>query len=106
MKKAYRHGEIAFVEINKLPDGLKACESKILMTGSHGNNHSFDNGIFYPFKDGNYIFGYLDAKNTSLLHNEHGAGKGKIKKATIKDGLYELRKQNEFTPSGLVPVID
>jgi len=65
--KAYRHGEIALVKVSEMPKNLKASESKIFMTGSHGNNHSFDNGKFYPVQDGT-TFGYLKAKDTSLLH--------------------------------------
>ncbi len=106
-KEAYRHGEIALVKIDKLPEGLKPSNSKILMTGSHGNNHSFDKGLFYPKIEGDYIFGYLEAKSTTLLHMDHGHGEEeKIKKANLPDGIYELRKQHEHTPQGLQPVID
>jgi hypothetical protein len=106
MKKAYRHGEIALIAIDKLPDNLKPSESKILMEGSHGNNHSFDSGVFYPHKDGIYIFGYLKAENTNLLHTEHGEGKKQLKTAKIPDGFYELRKQNEVVNNELKQVID
>lgn len=102
--KAYRHGEIAFVYIKKLPTKLKKSNSKIIVQGSHGNAHSFYNGELY-FKQDGYILGYFKAKNTTLLHSEHGVGKN-IKKAKLPDGVYEIRKQLEFTPSGLIPVID
>ncbi len=102
MNKAYRHGEILLLKIDKLPEELKKTESKILMTGSHGNHHSFDNGVFYKKEDGQ-TFGYLKAKDTSLLHPEHSP---KIGDALIKNGYYQLIKQVEFTPEGLVPVID
>lgn len=107
MKKAYRHGEIALVKIDKLPKGIEKSDSKVLMSGSHGNSHTIDNGIFYPKTDDQYIFGYLEAKNTNLLHSEHGnSKKGLLKSAKIEDGFYELRKQHEHTPQGLSPVID
>ena len=105
MTKAYRHGEIALVSIKKLPSGLKESKDKVLIQGSHGNSHSFDNGKLYR-KDDGYVFGYLVAKNTTLFHHEHGEGKGQIKKAKIPDGIYQLIKQQEFTPEGLVPVVD
>jgi hypothetical protein len=107
MKKAIRHGEIALVQIQKLPEGLIKSDSKVLMTGSHGNSHSFDKGTLYPRIEGEYVFGYLEANSTTLLHSEHGEKSGdKIKKAKISDGFYQLRKQHEHTPSGLLPVID
>lgn len=101
-KQAYRHGEILLLKISKLPNGLKKSESKVLMTGSHGNNHSIDTGNFYPTNDGT-TFGYLVAKNTHLLHPEH---KEKSGYCDIKDGIYQLIKQQEYTPDGLIPVID
>ncbi len=105
-KQIIRHGEIAFVKINKLPDGLKKSESKVIMKGSHGNDHSFDNGIFYPKIDGAYVFGYLEASNTTLFHPEHGEGKGKMKSVKLNDGFYELRKQNEYINNELQQIVD
>lgn len=102
-QKAYRHGEIALVQIENLPEGLELSKSKVIMTGSHGNNHTIDQGELYFKKDGDYIFGYLVAKDTNLLHPEH---KDKTGKAKIEDGIYELRTQVEFTPEGLIPVKD
>jgi hypothetical protein len=102
-KQAYRHGEICLVKIDKLPKGLTLSKGKVLMVGSHNNSHTIDKGKIYLKKDGDYIFGYLVAKDTTLLHAEHGDKKGRAK---IKDGIYELRKQNEYTPQGLIPVKD
>jgi hypothetical protein len=103
MKQAYRHGEIALVKVDKLPEGLKLSKSKTIMTGSHGNNHDIDKGELYFTNEGVYIFGYLVAKDTNLLHPEH---KDKTGGAKIEDGIYQLIKQQEYTPSGLIPVID
>ena len=102
MKKAYRHGEILLVKVDELPEGLTPSQTKTIMKGSHGNNHDIDNGTIY-FKDEGFTFGYLDAKNTSLYHPEHHDETGK---AAIEDGYYQLIKQQEYTPEGLIPVID
>ena|SRR3990167_6142297 len=103
MKTAYRHGEVMLVKIPKLPKGLEASKERVFMVGSHGNNHAIDKGTIYFKKENDYVFGYLKAKDTNLLHPEHSDKTGVAK---IKDGVYELRKQQEFTPEGLVPVID
>lgn len=95
----YRHGDIALVKIAKLPTKLKETKTLVLETGSHGHNHSINKGKVYFKKDGEHIFGYLVAKGTSLDHEEHG-------KLELEDGVYELRKQTEFTPQGLIPVVD
>jgi hypothetical protein len=107
MNKMYRHGEIGLVLIDKLPTGLTKSDSKVIMQGSHSNSHLIDNGELY-FKNVNqYIFGYLVAKNTKLLHKEHGeTNKKGLRQATIPNGIYELRKQNEIVNSELKPVVD
>ena len=102
-KQAIRHGEVLLVKVDSLPKGLKVSNSKVFMIGSHDHNHSINNGKIYFVKENDFVFGYLVAKNTSLLHPEHSP---KIKDAKIKDGVYQLIKQQEFTPEGLVPVID
>jgi hypothetical protein len=107
MKKQnnYRHGEICLLQIKSLPKGLKETKSNSLMSGSHGNSHSFDNGKLYLKEDG-FTFGYLVAKDTTLLHPEHGIGKGALKKAKIEDGIYQLIKQQEWIADGFKQVID
>lgn len=101
--KIYRHGEVALLQIEKLPKGLTASKQKVFMVGSHGNNHAIDNGTIYFKNKDNFVFGYLKAKNTNLLHPEH---KDKNGNAKIQDGFYKLIKQQEFTPEGLIPIVD
>lgn len=104
-QQAYRHGEIMLLKIDKLPKGLELSNTKTFMIGSHGNGHSIDTGKLYLLKPkgGDFSFGYLVAKETSLLHLEHSP---KVGNAKIKDGIYKLIKQTEFTPEGLIPVLD
>ena len=102
-KQIFRHGEIAFIKIDNLPDGLKKSSSKIIIAGSHGHDHTFNKGSFYPKKVNDYIFGYFVAKDTSILHEEHSP---KIGDAKLPDGIYELRKQQEYINGELKQVID
>jgi fructoselysine-6-P-deglycase FrlB-like protein len=103
---SYRHGDLALISVKKLPKNLKETKTKVLMTGSGGNDHAITQGKVYLKNEGDFVFGYLVAKDTVLLHPEHGKGKGILKIAKIGDGIYELRKQNEDTNEGLKEVID
>ena len=100
----YRHGDIALIEVNKIPDKLKASRSKRLHKGKT-QEHKFDNGVFYPKEQG-IVIGYFVAKNTTLLHPEHGKGDKGNKKAKIKDGIYEVRVQQEITHQEMRKVED
>jgi len=108
----YRHGEIALIGITKLPEALQKSDSDILVSGSHGNHHRIDNGTFYPHLKG-FVIGYLVAQNTCLLHTEHGDPNNTVildrvvlRKVPIQNGIYEVRKQQEYINNDLKPVID
>ena len=101
--KVFRHGEICLKKVSKLPKSLKISNSNVIMKGSHSNSHTIDNGKLYFVKESEFVFGYLVAKNTSLLHPEHSP---KVGQAKLPNGIYQLIKQNEYTPNGLIPVID
>ena len=98
----YRHGDIALIKIDKLPEDLKPSKNNIIIeNGSGGNPHSFNGkGILYKKSIDNFIIGYIKAeKGASINHIEH-------KEMMIKIGVYEIRRQQEFTPEGMRPVID
>jgi hypothetical protein len=100
--KNIRHGDIAFVEIEKLPKGLKSVKTnKIMEGGSGGNSHTFKGGIFYPKVDGSNIIGFFKAKDTKLYHIEHSPEGCKL-----ENGVYEVRRQVEYTHEGMKQVID
>jgi len=106
--KIYRHGEIGLTLIEELPKNLELSGSKTIVKGSHGHSHDISQGELY-FKNVNeYVFGYLVAKDTKLLHLEHGTkiNGQKMREAILPDGVYELRKQQEVVNNELKPVID
>ena len=105
-QKAYRHGEIAFIKCDKLPEDLEKVDIKTLSIGSHNNPHTYDNGSLYLKNEDIFVFGYFEAKNTKLYHIKHGKGKGKLKIAKLPDGIYQLRRQVEIVNSEMKPVID
>lgn len=105
----FRHGDLALIGVNKLPDGLEAAKSNVLMTGSGGNDHVVKNGAVYPVNGKPFVIGYLVANGgAKLLHPDHGkAIKGNgLRSVSIPEGIYELRRQNEDTHTGMKPVID
>ena len=104
--QVYRHGEIVFEVINKLPEGLQKTDIKTFLIGSNNNPHIYDNGSLYLKNKDMFVFGYFEAKNTKLYHIEHGTGKGKLKTAKLPDGIYQLRRQVEIVNSEMKPVID
>jgi hypothetical protein len=106
-KQLYRHGEIIFVKIDSLPDNLVENKTNEIIRGSGNNPHLFKNGKLYLKNVNNYIFGYLEAKNTILKHLEHGdRKKAGLMIAKIPDGYYELRKENEFINNEFKQIID
>ena len=105
----YRHGDIALIGIKELPTGLTKATTNIIIDQdqtSGGNAHSFKRGEIYFKNVDTFVFGYLEAKNTTLFHAKHGEGKDALKTAKVEDGIYELRRQNEETHEGMRVVVD
>lgn len=94
-----RQGDLVLKKIKKLPSKLEEAKTKVMVRGSHSHDHSIDQGKLYFKQVDTHVFGFLIAKGTTIDHPEHGGMK-------LEDGVYELRKQTEFTPAGLVPVVD
>ena len=104
-----RHGDMALIGIDTLPDGLEASADDVLMKGSGGNDHKVRSGVFFPKTLGVHVIGYLQANpGCHLLHPDHGASQSgsELKSANVPPGLYEVRRQTEDTHSGMVPVVD
>ena len=109
-KQGIRQGDISLIIIDKLPEGLTKSDSKvILQAGSSGNPHSFKGGVWYPKEEripnnDKTIFqiGFLEARNTILLHLEHGKKKNKqgLKEAKIPNGIYQVIRQVETNENG------
>jgi hypothetical protein len=100
---------MALIGIKELPKDLTASETKVLMSGSHGNDHAFDKGTFYPKQSGSNIIGYFVAEaGCTLSHPDHGNADGTaaLRVANIPDGIYEVRRQNEETHDAFRPVVD
>jgi len=102
MEKAIRQGDVCLILTDKLPLKLKASATNVLLSvGSGGNPHTFKGGKFYPKIKGDFIIGYLEAQGTKIYHKEHSA-----KGEKIDDGIYEVRRQVEWTHEGLRPIVD
>lgn len=111
MKKAIRHWDVALVQIDSLPDWIKKTNSLIFLEWKN-NNHSIDKWEVYINKDPNtlrdneFLYWYLVANNTTLIHNEHSPISNKNRNALIPDWIYALYKQKEATADGFKIIID
>jgi len=104
--KNYRHWDVALIGVSEIPKDLKETKTRVFLAGKN-NSHSIDNGIIFIIKDQNllreneFLYGYIKAKNTKLIHSEHS-----IEGANIEDWFYALYKQKEETPDGFKIVLD
>lgn len=111
MKSAIRHWDVLLVRIDKLPEWLTKSNTKIFLAWKN-NNHEISKWEIYITKDVNTLrenefhYGYLVAKNTTLIHNEHSPMSDENRNALIPDGVYELFKQKEQTPDGFKIILD
>lgn len=104
--KNYRHWDVALIGVAELPSDIKESKTKVFLVGKN-NSHSIDMWKIYLLKDPNtlseseFLYWYIQAKNTKLLHSEHSN-----KWVKIEDWFYALYKQKEETPNWFKLVID
>jgi hypothetical protein len=91
--KLYRHGDLSFTPIKKLPDNLKVVKNPVLAYGeTTGHKHQLLERTSDQFQvlEDNAGNKYLKINEpTDLVHEEH-------KKITIEKGLYFVRNEREY----------
>lgn len=111
MKKGIRHGDVLLIKEDKLPEWLKRHNSNIFLAWKN-NNHEISQWEVYitknpdTLRDNEFQYGWIVAKNTTLIHNEHSPLNDKKKDASISDWVYSIWKQKESTADGFKIVID
>jgi len=89
--KQYRQGDILFIEITSLPEGISRLEHRIIAEGeTTGHKHQVLDDVAYLYEDGNVKF--LEAlKDVEVVHEEHHTIK-------LPKGVYKIIQQREYTP--------
>ena len=91
--KIYRHGDISFHSIKKLPDNLKKTNNPILAYGeATGHHHKLVKEYEAQFDvlEDNVGNKYLQINSpTQLTHQEH-------KTITIEKGMYFISNEREY----------
>ena len=89
MEKAYRHGDVIIVRIEKLPEGVKKLNHLVLAEGEiTGHKHQIVKGDAELYEKNGRL--YLRVITPSVIdHPEHGTG-------VIEPGVYEIDRPQEF----------
>lgn len=103
--KQAAQGDMVLRRIDKLPDGVKPIEAEcgkyILAHSETGHNHVIrqQDGVSFFANDNNPLIAYLVVDNTKCLL-EHERSFDTHSPIEIGNGIYEIRRQREYTPEG------
>ncbi len=92
-------GDVVFRKVDKLPKDAKPTNSLIVALSETHHHHSFpkDSGVtLYTTRDPMICF--LQVSQESML--EHHRSFDTHEPIMFKPGVYEVRRQREFTPEG------
>jgi hypothetical protein len=98
-------GDMLLTKISKLPSNVtktEAVDSKFILAHSEtGHNHIVkqQKGITFYSNDNDPFIAYLVVDNTKCLV-EHERSFDTHENISLKDGIYEIRIQREYTPEG------
>ena len=90
MTKLYRQGDVLLKPSEKIPEGAKPSEDRILVRGeTTGHAHRAHGQQLQVFRTPDNRM-YLEGKG-QLIHEEH-------KTIEIPEGTYEVVRQEEYSP--------
>ena len=98
-RKAYRHGDVILVEVDKIPTKAKEKEGLTLAYGEvTGHSHQVQGGIasMFGYDEKTYL---RVTKRATLSHEEHKA-------LSIPEGDFEVIIQHDYEPEGWKKVVD
>lgn len=104
-KKQAAQGDMLITKIDKLPANIKEVHDKtskfVLSHSETGHHHIVKKqpGVTFYSNDNEPFVAYLVVDNTKCLA-EHERGFDTHESIQIKDGVYEIRRQREYTPEG------
>lgn len=101
VKKLARQGDILFVKIDKLPKGLKKTMDGIVAHGEvtgHAHRVAENENVALLETEQGDKFVQADA-DWQIVHDEHGP-------ITLEKGVWEARRQREYSPEAIRRVAD
>ena len=107
-KKMAAQGDVVFRKIDKLPTNATPLENKgpVIVALSETHHHhmfSKDSGVTM-YEIGDPMICYLRVESASLL--EHHRPFDTHESISFSPGIYEVRRQREYTPEGFRRVED
>ncbi len=92
-------GDVMIRKVDKLPEGVAVREDKIVAHSETGHHHSFDPSTsvwLYSTKD--QLTSYLEVKAPAVLKHRRDFDTHEMLQFPV--GIYEIRRQREYTPEG------
>ncbi len=104
-KNQCAQGDVVFLRVKELPGNAKATTNKVVAHSETGHHHMFskDSGVTM-YEVGDPMICYLRVESASLL--EHHRPFDTHESISFSPGIYEMRRQREYTPEGLRRVED
>lgn len=105
-KEQAAQGDVFFRRIAKLPDeGLTLLEDKVCAHSETGHVHSFDpNASVWLYSTSDQLVSYLEVKAPAVL--KHRRPHDTHEEILFDVGVFEIRRQKEYTPEGWRQVQD
>lgn len=101
VKNIARQGDILFIRVDNMPADLKKANDNIIAHGEvtgHSHQVAATDGVAVLENEKGDKFVSAE-KDWEIVHDEHGP-------ITLEKGIWEARRQREYTPEAIVRVVD
>lgn len=92
-------GDVLFRRVAAIPDGATRRSDKIVAHSETGHHHSFDIGeSVWLYSTQDRLVSYLEVKKPAVL--KHRRDFDTHEEILFDPGIYEIRRQREWSPEG------
>lgn len=100
-KNCAAQGDLLIRRIDKLPEGVKEerpKDEKYIVAHSETGHHHTVNSQFVKYYIASQLLAYMEVEEPTVL--EHHRSWDKHEALQIPTGVFEIRRQREYTPEG------
>src|SRR5688572_2959826 len=98
----WRQGDVMIAEVDMFPAELERCSHLVLAEGEltgHRHRVQEQDGVELWMEKNGLLYLKVIAETATIVHDEHNP-------ITLKQGLYRVWKQREYSPDAFRPVHD
>lgn len=106
VKKSGAQGDVIFIRVDKLPDGVKESDSNIVAHSETGHHHTAEGAVLYEYTDPLVCYLQMEGESVDVVHRREWDTHDTLRLVGEPGAVWEVHRQREMGPDGWQRVQD